>query len=81
MSAAQGTEDGNAHFVGICLLGDGHDGYIARSPLALRALLQARSLVLHGSPFATLVRPHSDFHPTECPGDDVRSWLRRKRWP
>lgn len=80
VSAAQGTEDGNAHWVGVCVLGDGGPGFRARSQGALRAVLLARQLVVHATPSATGVRPHSDFHRTECPGEEVRDWIGVRDW-
>lgn len=79
-SAAQGTDDGNAHWVAVCVLGDGGPGFRMRSLGALRAVLQARQLVVHAHPSATAVRPHSAFHATACPGQEVREWLKTRRW-
>lgn len=78
--ASQGTDAGNDHWLSVCVLGHGGEGFRGRSLGALRAVLFARALVVHAYPSARQVRPHSAFHVTACPGDDVREWLASRSW-
>lgn len=80
-SAAQGTEGGNESWLAVCLLGHGTEGYVTRNKRALDAVLGVRGLVVHQRPSAVYVRPHSDFHATECPGDGLRRWIGRQGFP
>jgi hypothetical protein len=75
-SAAQGTNDGNAGFVAVCFLGDdtkGRDDVTDAGRLAFqRVFARFRVWYLHRPE----LRPHSDFHPTGCPGDELRAWIK-----
>lgn len=80
-SAAQGTDAGNAGWLAACVLGVGSPEYVKRNPRALDAILGVRALVVHQRPSASGVRPHSDFHATECPGEGLRRWIGRQGFP
>lgn len=67
-SAAQGTNDGNAHYYAVCgLWGQGDPVTDA----AKQAYLDAFAWLGGGGQR----RPHSSFHATACPGDPVRAWI------
>ncbi|MGH7376858.1 MAG: peptidoglycan recognition protein family protein [Candidatus Methylomirabilales bacterium] len=74
-SAAQGTNDGNAHYLAVCFLGNdsaGRDDVTDAGRAALRYVVdQVRDDYLG----AREVRPHSSFHATACPGDELRAWI------
>lgn len=67
-SAAQGTNDGNAHYYAVCYLGGAGDPF---TDAGAQAYLDAFAWLGGGSE----KRPHSFFHATACPGDLIRGWI------
>lgn len=75
-TAAQGTNSGNDAFHAVCFLGDDSANRDDVTDPGRRALKEAVSLC-NGWAKVKEVRPHSFFHPTGCPGDELRSWIIR----
>lgn len=78
-SAAQGTNEGNAYYHAVCFLGDdtaGRDDVTRRGRIALAQIVG--QLILR-APYASAIHPHSHFHPTACPGEDLRLAIFRLR--
>lgn len=79
-SAGQGTNAGNDGYHAVCFLGDdtaGRDDVTDTGREALGEIIRA----LHTRyPHARDVQPHSHFHQTACPGDDLRTWVAVKGW-
>jgi hypothetical protein len=75
-TAAQGTNAGNDAWHAVCFLGDDTAGRDDVTDLGREAI---RDAVRHCNAWsnATGVRPHSAFHATGCPGDDLRGWIAR----
>jgi hypothetical protein len=71
-SAANGTKQANDHYFAVCFLGDDSVGRADVTPEARRTLRQLLFEYRRRYPGAKRVRPHSDFVPTECPGDELR---------
>jgi hypothetical protein len=67
-SAAQGTNDGNDHYYAICFLGGIDNPFTAAGK---QGFLDARATLGGGSE----VHPHSYYHATSCPGDEIRNWI------
>lgn len=80
-SAAQGTNEGNGHYIAICFLGsdkDGRDDVTADGRVALSEFI--RELAKRRARNSIEVQPHSFFHPTACPGDELRAFVKAKGW-
>jgi hypothetical protein len=75
-SAANGTKEANDRYFAVCFLGDDSIGRKDVTPAARRALRQLVAEYRRRYPRAREVRPHSDFFPTECPGDELRALIR-----
>lgn len=73
-TAAQGTNHGNDAFHAVCFLGDDSAG---RDDVTDPGRAAIRQAVAHCNAWsgATQVRPHSSFHATGCPGEDLRAWI------
>lgn len=73
-TAGQGTTPGNDAYHAVAFLGTDRPGRADVTGLARAGL---RWAVEHCNAWsgAGLVRPHSWFHPTACPGDELRAWL------
>lgn len=79
-SAAQGTTAGNDHYLAVCLLGRDVAGVVDLADGHRQALAY---VVDHEGPLHKIprvCRPHSSFHATACPGDEVRAFLRERGW-
>jgi hypothetical protein len=74
-SAAQGTNEGNASWHAVCFLGSDREGRADVTPEAKQAIADCIQTVRARYPAATAVRPHSAFHSTACPGDELRAWI------
>lgn len=70
-SAAQGTNDGNAHYWAVCFLAGPHDVLTVEAMGAFTSL----RLYLEQRNAGPKVRPHSYFTTTLCPGRIISSWL------
>lgn len=78
-SAAQGTNAGNDGYHAVCFLGDDTKGRDDVTDDGRRALGEiTRSIMLRSNTSQGL--PHSAFHDTACPGDDLRTWVKAKGW-
>lgn len=66
-TAGQGTEEGNDYWHAVCYLGNEGDEFTA---LGKYGMMEAYRQLQEG-----LIRPHSFFRPTECPGDVIREWI------
>jgi hypothetical protein len=75
-TAAQGTNWGNDGYHAVCFLGDDTAGRDDVTDIGRAAIKDA---VTHCNAWAGVsgVRPHSSFHSTACPGDDLRGWITR----
>lgn len=73
-TAAQGTTQGNDAYHAVAFLGTDRAGRADVTPVARRALRWAIGWC-NAWAGAAEVRPHSFFHPTACPGDELRAWL------
>ena len=71
-SAANGTAESNDAYFAICFLGDDSKGRADVTPVARKALRELIAEYRRRYPRAKEVPPHSDFVPTECPGDELR---------
>lgn len=73
-TAAQGTNDGNDAWHAVCFLGDDTAGRDDVTDAGREAI---RAAVMHCNAWsaAERVAPHSWFHATACPGDDLRAWI------
>jgi hypothetical protein len=74
-SAAQGTNAGNDGYHAVCFLGFDREGRMDVTAEAKRAIADCIATVRARYPHATAVRPHSAFHSTACPGDELRAWI------
>jgi hypothetical protein len=74
-SAAQGTNAGNDGYHAVCFLGFDREGRMDVTGEAKRAIADCIATVRARYPHATAVRPHSAFHSTACPGDELRAWI------
>ena len=80
-SAAQGTKNGNDHFIAICFLGtdkDNRDDVTSQGRVALSDFINYAMWAQFKKPLE--VQPHNFFHSTECPGDELRSYIQAKGW-
>jgi hypothetical protein len=75
-TAAQGTNAGNDAFHAVCFLGDDTANRDDITDPGRRAMREAVTLCNAWAKVKE-VRPHSFFHPTGCPGDELRSWIIR----
>jgi hypothetical protein len=75
-SAANGTKEANDRYFAVCFLGDDSVGRADVTPEARQALRALIAEYRRRYPGANEVRPHSDFYPTECPGDELRALIR-----
>ena len=74
-SAAQGTNDGNAHFHAVCFLGDDTAGRDDVTAIGRDALARVILNAYLRYPDGRQLRPHSFFHSTGCPGNDLRAFI------
>lgn len=74
-TAAQGTTLGNDAYHAVCFLGADRDGRDDVTDPGRRAILDCITEVRAWAPHALEVRPHSFFHATGCPGDELRRWI------
>jgi hypothetical protein len=73
-TAAQGTNDGNDAYHAVCFLGDDTAGRDDVTDPGRAAMADA---VRWCNAWAGVdgIRPHSSFHSTACPGDDLRAFI------
>lgn len=73
-TAANGTDYGNDRYHAVCFLGGDIPGRADVTPEGLWAM---KAGILSCNQWANVkrVRPHSDFKPTGCPGDELRLWI------
>jgi len=73
-TAAQGTNSGNNAYHAVCFLGDDTAGRDDVTSIGRNAIAEA---VAFCNAWAGVrdVKPHSWFHSTGCPGDDLRGWI------
>jgi hypothetical protein len=76
-TAANGTTAANDHYLAICFLGDDTKGRRDVTPAARAALAELLDLYRRRYGAKLRIRPHSDFFPTECPGDELRRLIKR----
>lgn len=74
-TAGQGTNAGNDSYHAICFLGFDNIARDDVTPAAKRAIADCIASVRAEYKQATAVRPHSWFHATGCPGDELRAWI------
>jgi hypothetical protein len=73
-TAAQGTNAGNDGYHAVCFLGDDTANRDDVTDLGRAAIKDAVHWCNAWAGVAG-VRPHSSFHSTGCPGDDLRAWI------
>lgn len=79
-SAAQGTNEGNDRYIAVCFLGadrPGRDDVTPAGRAAIAELVREFRRVYGREPD---VRPHSSFHATACPGDELRAFIAARGW-
>lgn len=74
-TAGQGTTAGNDAFHAVCFLGADRAGRDDVTDPGRRAIIDCIWAVRGWDIAATEVRPHSFFHATGCPGDELRAWI------
>ncbi len=74
-TAAQGTTAGNDAYHAVCFLGADAENRDDVTDPGRRAIIDAIAEVQAWAHRPIEVRPHSDFHPTGCPGDELRAWI------
>jgi N-acetylmuramoyl-L-alanine amidase len=79
-SAANGTKTANDRYFAVCFLGDDTKGRADVTPAAYAALGELLRSYDRRIPRAMVVRPHSAFVPTPCPGDELRRYIARRGW-
>jgi hypothetical protein len=79
-SAAQGTNAGNDHYIAICFLGDDSKGRDDVTPAGRKALSDFINTTLARYGKRLTVKPHSFFHSTGCPGDELRAYIKLEGW-
>jgi hypothetical protein len=79
-TAAQGTNAGNDGYHAACFLGDDTKGRDDVTEQGRRAFTQVVRKGQRLYPKARFVLPHSDFHSTACPGDELRAWVKAEPW-
>jgi hypothetical protein len=73
-TAAQGTNSGNTSYHAVCFLGDDSKNRDDVTDAGRNALADAIDMC-NGWGNGKEVRPHSFFHSTGCPGDQLRAWI------
>jgi hypothetical protein len=79
-SAAQGTKEGNDHYFAVCFLGNDNVRRDDVTDAGQRALSELILEYRRRYPHALQVHPHSFFHPTSCPGDELRRYIAHRGW-
>jgi hypothetical protein len=79
-SAANGTKAANDRYFAVCFLGDDTARRADVTPAAYAALGELLRSYDRRIPRAMVVRPHSDFVATPCPGDELRRYIARRGW-
>lgn len=74
-SAAQGSNSGNRDYLAVCFLGADIRGRDDVEPAGREALADVIRRARVDD-----VKPHSHFHPTECPGDELRAFIALNGW-
>lgn len=74
-SAAQGTNAGNSEYLAVCFLGDdtkGRDDVTAEGRAAYLRVFKRFKVWYRRT---AVLKPHSAFTSTSCPGDELRRWI------
>jgi hypothetical protein len=79
-SAANGTRAANDRYFAVCFLGDDSAGRADVTPQAYAALAELLRSYDRRMRRPLVVRPHSDFVATPCPGVELRGYIKRKGW-
>jgi hypothetical protein len=79
-SAANGTKASNDRYFAVCFLGDDTAGRADVTPKAYAALGELLRSYDRRIQRAMVVRPHSDFVATSCPGDELRRYITHRAW-
>jgi hypothetical protein len=74
-TAAQGTNSGNDAFHAACFLGDDSINRDDVTDVGRVAIRDTIAMCNGWTTHSDTVRPHSWFHPTACPGDELRRWI------
>lgn len=80
-SAAQGTNLGNDDYIAIVFLGadkEGRDDVTVKGRKVLSDFIRFAETNIYHRPMD--VQPHSHFHSTGCPGNELRSFIALKGW-
>lgn len=79
-SAANGTADGNDLFYAACYQGAdkaGRQDFTREAAVAFAELFAEYERRVRRAP---VIRPHSDFYATSCPGNELRAWVALAPW-
>lgn len=74
-SAANGTTDGNDHYLATCFLGDDSEGRDDVTIAGRLAIVQLFSREFERRPSCRQIQPHSFFFSTGCPGNELRTFI------
>jgi hypothetical protein len=78
-TAANGTKEANDRYLAVCFLGNDTPARDDVTEAGRRALADVIAEFRRRYPRARELRPHSDFVPTLCPGDELRAFIRAQR--
>jgi hypothetical protein len=79
-SAAQGTNEGNDNYYAICFLGEDRQGRDDVTSAGRKTLGDFLRVAEKRAKRKLDVQPHSHFHSTECPGDELRNYILLRAW-
>lgn len=79
-TAAQGTNKGNDEYYAFCFQGADKENQDDVKPAGRRALVQIINEYRRLTGRWPDVKGHSHFHPTSCPGNELRSFIALKGW-
>ena len=80
-TAAQGTNAGNDNYVAICFLGgdkEGRDDVTQKGREAITDLINMAQKQIFKKKMD--IEPHSHFHSTGCPGNELRKFITAHPW-
>jgi N-acetylmuramoyl-L-alanine amidase len=74
-SAAQGTNQGNSEYLAVCFLGDDTKSRDDVTDAGREAFIRVFKRFNVWYRRKAVLRPHSAFTSTSCPGDELRRWI------
>lgn len=67
-NAASGTNYANANYLAVCYIGGEGDPFTTPGKAGVRWVINTAA--------GRDIKPHSNFQQTQCPGDEIRAWIR-----